>query len=194
MKHLRFRRRRLVDSLHLAGIAANSAPAAGLTVTNTDDFGVGSLRQQVLTDDNVLIGGCILPGISSKRVIVRAIGPSLTAFGVPGALMDPALEFHAPDDFVTTNDNWKDDQQAEIEATGLAPTNDAESAIVQTLIPGAYTVIVRGVNGTTGVGLVEAYDLNQLGDSRLANISVRGALDTTGVGLVEVYDLDSDVQ
>ena len=138
-----------------------------------------STRMQVLTDDNVLIGGFILPGISSKRMIVRAIGPSLTAFGVPGALMDPTLEFYAGDGTrIATNDNWKDDQQAEIEATGLAPTSDAESAIVQTLIPGVYTVIVRGVNGTTGVGLVEAYDLDQLGDSRLANISSRGFVDT----------------
>jgi hypothetical protein len=137
-----------------------------------------STRMQVLTDDNVLIGGFIVTGISPKKVIVRAIGPSLTAFGVPGALMDPTLELNADDGSVTTNDNWKDSQQVEIEATGLQPTNDAESAILQTLAPGAYTAIVRGVNGTTGVGLVEAYDLDQPADSELANISTRGFIDT----------------
>ena len=137
-----------------------------------------STRMQVLTDDNVLIGGFIVTGISPKKVIVRAIGPSLTAFGVPGALMDPTLELNAPDGSVTSNDNWKESQQAEIEATGLQPTNDAESAILQTLEPGAYTAIVRGVNGTTGVGLVEAYDLDQPADSELANISTRGFIDT----------------
>ncbi len=137
-----------------------------------------STRMQVLTDDNVLIGGFIVTGISPKRVIVRAIGPALTPFGVAGALMDPTLELNGFDGSVTTNDDWKDDQQAEIEATGLQPTNDAESAIVQTLAPGAYTAIVRGAGGTTGIGLVEAYDLDQPADSKLANISTRGFIDT----------------
>ena len=142
-----------------------------------------STRMQVLTNDNVLIGGFIVTGNAPKRVIVRAIGPALSDFGVPGALMDPILELNAPDPggapaVVTTNDNWKDTQQAEIEATGLQPTNDAESAIVQTLDPGAYTAIVRGVGGTTGIGLVEAYDLDQPADSKLANISTRGFIDT----------------
>ena len=142
-----------------------------------------STRMQVLTDDNALIGGFIVTGNAPKRVIVRAIGPALSDFGVPGALMDPILELNAPDPsgapaLVTTNDNWKDTQQAEIEATGLQPSNDAESAIVQTLDPGAYTAIVRGVGGTTGVGLVEAYDLDQAADSELANISTRGFIDT----------------
>ncbi len=153
---------------------------------NTSEFSLAptpkllniSTRMQVLTDENVLIGGFIVTGISPKRVIVRAIGPSLTAFGVPGALADPTLDLNAPDGSVTSNDNWKETQQAEIEATGLQPTNDAESAILQTLAPGAYTAIVRGANGTTGVGLVEAYDLDQPADAKLANISTRGFVDT----------------
>ena len=136
-----------------------------------------STRMQVLTDDNVLIGGFIVTGAAPKQVIVRAIGPALTGFGVPGALADPILELNGANG-VTTNDDWKDTQQAEIEATGLQPTEDAESAILATLAPGAYTAIVRGVNGTTGVGLVEAYDLDQPADSKLANISTRGFIDT----------------
>ena len=137
-----------------------------------------STRMQVLTDDNALIGGFIVTGISPKRVIVRAIGPSLSGSGVSGALADPTLDLNLPDGSVVTNDNWKDTQQAEIEATTIPPSDEHESAIVQTLLPGAYTAIVRGKNTTTGVGLVEAYDLDQPADSRLANISTRGFIDT----------------
>ena len=109
---------------------------------------------------------------------MRAIGPSLGAFGVVGALADPTLELHEPDGTIVTNDNWKDTQEAEIIATTIQPTNDLESAIVATLAPGAYTAIVSGKNGGTGVGLVEAYDLDQTAASQLANVSTRGFVDT----------------
>ncbi|MBA3353111.1 MAG: hypothetical protein H0U23_11960, partial [Blastocatellia bacterium] len=86
--------------------------------------------------------------------------PSLGAFGIANPLLDPLLELHDSNGAtLTTNDNWKDTQQTEIEATGLPPTDDNESAILQTLAPGAYTAILRGVNDTTGVGLVEVYNL-----------------------------------
>ena len=137
-----------------------------------------STRMQVLTDSNVLIGGFIVTGSAPKNVIVRAIGPSLGNFGVQGALANPTLELHEPDGTVISNDDWKDDQQADIEGTGLAPSDDLESAIVGTLAPGLYTAIVAGTNGTTGIGLVEAYDLDQPVDSELANISTRGFIDT----------------
>ncbi len=137
-----------------------------------------STRMQVLTGDNVLIGGFIITGNAPKKVILRAIGPSLIAFGLADALADPVLELHMPDMTVVTNDNWKDTQQTEIEATGLQPSEDLESAIVATLAPGAYTAIVSGKNGGTGVGLVEAYDLDEAADSTLANISTRGFVDT----------------
>ena len=100
-----------------------------------------STRMQVLTDDNVLIGGFIVTGIAPKKVIVRAIGPSLTAFGVQGALSDPTLDLNAPDGSVTSNYDWRESQHTEIEATGLQPTAAAESAILQTLVPGAYTAV-----------------------------------------------------
>jgi hypothetical protein len=97
-------------------------------------------------------------GQASQKVIVRAIGPSLP---VVGTLADPTLELHNGNgDVIAFNDNWKDNQQAEIEATTISPTNDLESAIVATLTPGNYTAIVRGVNDTTGVALVEVYALN----------------------------------
>ena len=104
-----------------------------------------STRMRVETGDGVGIGGFIITGNTPKRALIRAIGPSLTQFGVPNALADPVLELHGPGGFVTIiNDNWRDTQEAEIIATGIAPTNDLESAIVVTLNPGAYTAIVRG--------------------------------------------------
>ena len=118
-----------------------------------------STRGLVETGDNVMIGGFILDG-NSAQVIVRAIGPSLTNLGVAGALQDPRLELHdASGVLVASNDNWKDTQQTGIEATALAPTDDRESAILQTLAPGNYIAIVRGTNDTTGVALIEVYDL-----------------------------------
>ena len=138
-----------------------------------------STRLRVLTDDNVLIGGFIVAGPEPKKVIARALGPSLTAFGVPGALEDPTLELHDPTGaIVALNDNWKDSQAAEIQAIGgVTPTDSRESAIVATLAPGAYTVIVKGAGKTTGVGLVEVYDLATGSPTKLSNISTRGFVD-----------------
>ena len=140
-----------------------------------------STRMNVQTGDNVLIGGFIVTGTAPKKVLLRAIGPSLANANppVPGALADPVLEFHAADgSLITSNDNWKDTQQTEIEATGIPPTNDLESALVITLNPGNYTAIVLGKNGTNGIGLVEGYDLDEAADSQLANISTRGFVET----------------
>ena len=137
-----------------------------------------STRLRVETGDNALIGGFIITGTQPKRVIVRALGPSVP---VAGALADPILELHGPIGFATiTNDNWRSDQEAAINASGVPPTNDLESAIVATLpANGAgYTAIVRGVNNGTGIGLVEAYDLDSTVDSKLANISTRGLVQT----------------
>ena len=134
-----------------------------------------SARMDVKTGDNVLIGGFIVSGNVAKKVILRAIGPSLTQFDILGALADPVLELHAANgDLITTNDNWKDTQQTEIEATGVPPHNDLESAVVATLDPGAYTTIVSGKGGSSGIGLVECYDLDQAADAQLANVSARG--------------------
>ena len=116
-----------------------------------------STRGFVQTGDNVMIGGLIILSDNPNKVILRAIGPSLP---VTGPLADPMLELHNGDgDLIFSNDNWRSDQEADIMATGLQPTMDKESAIVATLDPGLYTAIVRGVNNTTGVALVEVYDL-----------------------------------
>jgi hypothetical protein len=128
----------------------------------------------VQTGDNVGIGGFIITGSTPKQVLIRAIGPSLAGSGVPNVLADPVLELHGPGAFATiTNDNWKQTQWFEVQATGIPPTDDLESAIVATLPPGAYSAIVRGNGNTSGVGLVEVYDLNQGVDSKLANLSTR---------------------
>ena len=140
-----------------------------------------STRMRVQTGDNVAIGGFIITGSAPKHVLLRAIGPSLTQFGVPNVLADPVLELHGPGAFATiTNDNWRDDplQAVAIQATGIPPTNDLESAIDATLSPGAYTAIVRGSNNTSGVALVEVYDLSQAVVAKLANISTRAFVST----------------
>ena len=133
----------------------------------------------VQTGDNVGIGGFIITGNTPKYVIVRGIGPTLTRYNIAGVLADPMLELHGPGDFGTMiNNNWRDTQETEIQATGIPPTNDFEPAIVATLAPGSYTAIVKGKNGGTGIGLVDAYDLDVAADSTLGNLSTRGFVDT----------------
>ena len=132
-----------------------------LDPTAGSKFGNISTRVLVQTGDNVMIGGVILVGPGTETVLVRAIGPYLSQQGITNPLADPMLELHDSNGtLLASNDNWKDTEQAQIQATGLAPTNDAESAIVQTLEPGNYTAIVRGKSDTTGVALVEVYGLN----------------------------------
>ena len=139
-----------------------------------------STRMRVQPGDNAGIGGFIINGTGLKHVLLRAIGPSLTTVGVPNVLADPVLELHGPGSFVTiTNDNWRDGQEVTIQATGIAPTNNFESAIDATLAAGAYTAVVRGngANGT-GVALIEVYDLDSSVSSKLDNISTRAFIGT----------------
>jgi hypothetical protein len=140
-----------------------------------------STRLQVLAQDKVLIGGFIVSGPDLKRVLIRGIGPSLNGVGV--SLSDPTLELHQGSVTVARNDNWKmrpdgTSQQGDIEGTTIPPANDSESAILMMLSPGAYTAILAGKNGGTGVGLIEVYDLGPGAISKPANISARGFVDT----------------
>jgi arylsulfate sulfotransferase len=139
-----------------------------------------STRGLVSGGDNVLIGGFIITGNNPKSVVLRALGPSLSSFGVSDVLTDPILSvYNSSHNLVASNDNWQSDPNHFIvEANGLAPANLLESATVQTLAPGAYTVIVAGHDTTAGIGLVELYDLSPLSDSTLENISTRGSVDT----------------
>ena len=164
-----------------AGGSPSVTPTPGSTPARALNL---STRLRVLTDANVGIGGFIITGTQPKQVLLRGIGPSLTGFGVPDALADPVMELHGPAGFSTiTNDNWRSTQEPEIIATGIPPTDNLESAIVATLNPGQYTAIVSGKNNTSGVALIEVYDLNQAVDSKLGNISTR-AFVSTGSNIV----------
>jgi hypothetical protein len=138
-----------------------------------------STRMRVQTGNNVGIGGFIITGSAPKHVLLRAIGPTLSHFGIADVLADPVLELNGPGAFVRiTNDNWRDTQEAQIAADGIPPTSDFESAIDAMLAPGPYTIMVRGKNNTSGVALVEVYDLDQIGLSRLVNLSTRAFVST----------------
>ena len=138
-----------------------------------------SARASLQTGSGIAIAGFILTGTDLKQVVVRGLGPSLTQSGVSGVLADPTLEMvDSTGKSIFINDNWKDTQQAGIQATGLAPPNDLESAIRIALQPGNYTAILSGKNNTTGVGLVEVYDIEQNVLSALTNVSTRGFVGT----------------
>ena len=145
-------------------------------IARPSNLGNISTRLRIQTGDNAMIGGFIITGTELKTVIVRGIGPSLP---VPGALADPVIEVHGSSgQLLATNDNWRDGQYAQQVAATLPPANDLESALWGRLDPGAYTVVVRGKNDTTGTGLFEVYDLDQTANSMLANISTRGFVET----------------
>jgi hypothetical protein len=111
--------------------------------------------------------------------LIRGLGPSLAGFGVPGPLANPTLSlFDHTATLVATNDNWKDTQQAQIQATGLAPSNDFEPAILATLSPGAYTAFLQGKAATTGIGLAEIYDVDPSVNAQATNQSARGFVGT----------------
>src|SRR5438552_12727101 len=137
-----------------------------------------SSRGMVGTGQNVLIAGFIISGNQPKKVIVRALGPSLSTHGVSGALADPTVTIvNSSHVVVASNDNWRNTQEAEIAASGFAPPNDLESAIIATLAPGSYTAVVSGKNGGTGVGLVDVYQLDA-STSIFQSLSTRGFVGT----------------
>lgn len=145
-----------------------------------------STRAQVLTGDKVIIGGFIITGTLPKRIAVRGIGPSLSQANVAGALQDPTLELYDSKGVtVASNNNWSDTQAAEIAQIGLAPGDLREAVLVTTLERGSYTVALRGANQTTGVGVIEVYDLTAAATSKIANISTRaqtGAAENVLIG------------
>ena len=179
-------------------VSGKASGTAQVTVTGTDVDGVSisqtfdvqvinapgrlvniSTRLQVRTDDEVLIGGFIMRGDAAKRVLVRAIGPSLSSRGIEGVLADPVLElFDGAGNQIGSNDSWEDNNKQETIDTGIAPTSNKEAAILATLPSSAegvgYTAIVRGVGNTTGIAVVEVYDLDSGPGSTLLNIATRG--------------------
>jgi plastocyanin len=153
----------------IAVVSETPTPTPTSTSAFTSIVGNISTRGFVQTDNNVMIGGFIVHGIQPKRVIVRAIGPELTPFGVPDVLADPTLDLHnGAGALIGSNNNWQTtiiggiitgDQVSAIQNSGHAPTQPSESAIIATLPPGNYTAIIRGVSNSTGNALVEVYDL-----------------------------------
>ena len=157
----------VILNLLVAGAKAQGPPAVRLANIST--------RLAVGTGSNVLIAGFIITGSQPKKVIIRGLGPSLP---VLANLSDPVLELHDSSGGPTiTTDNWRDTQENELKATTIPPRNDYESAIVKVLNPGAYTAILSGRGDTTGVGIVEVYDLDGSVNSKLANIATRGFVD-----------------
>src|SRR5262245_58525629 len=136
-----------------------------------------SSRTQIGTGEDVLIGGFIIDGIIAKKVALRGIGPSLSAFGVTGTISDPVIQLlDATGAVVASNDNWNVPGE-ELTANGLAPSDAREAGLVATLEPGSYTAIVSGKDGTTGIGLFDLFDLDAAA-GRVANISTRSRVET----------------
>jgi hypothetical protein len=157
---------------NINGSCSSGPPAKALNIAT---------RLRVELGDNAMIGGFIITGSAPKSLVLRGIGPSLTNLGIAGALADPVLSLRdASGATIFQNDNWQDNsaQAAQLSAAGLAPQDPREAGITFTLQPGAYTAILTGQNQTTGVGLVEIYDINQAASSQLGNISTRGFVQT----------------
>jgi len=181
-----------------AGGALDGGFGAGGKRTTAFSKGADFVNALVLQPDNklVAVGGGSgadialaryitgLPGASGQLLNISTLGPSLADSGVSGALQDPTLQLFGGEGSIAFNDNWKQDQEAAIKATGIPPSRATEAAIVRTLAPGTYTAVVRGKNDSVGVGLVEVYDLAQGAESELANISSRGFVDTGDNALI----------
>lgn len=164
------------DRATFAGDAGASSVTAAASAATARLLNISS-RARVQTGDDVLIGGFIITASGTKRVVLRGLGPSLAAAGVPSVLADPVLELHKPNGKVITNDDWPT-ARVDVQTTGIAPPSVKESAIVANLPSGNYTVILRGMNNANGIGLVEVYDLDTMAVSELVNISSRGVVGT----------------
>ena len=180
----------------LTGMATLTVTATdfnGATVTGTSTVNVNAAapfgklaniatRAKIGLGENFLIGGFVVRGTGTKRLLIRVLGPELTASGVSGVLADPSMQIYQGSTVVQQNDNWKSDpvQQALIAATPFAPTDDREPAILFNAAPGAYTVVVNGVNSTSGNALVEIYELDAADSTNLIDIATRGNVGTGG--------------
>ncbi|MEY2550641.1 MAG: hypothetical protein QOG12_785 [Verrucomicrobiota bacterium] len=157
---------------------AAPSPTPTPTATPTQLLNVSTRARVETGAGNEIIGGFIVTGSGTKNVIIRGLGPSLQSMGITDFMINPTLELHPPSGPVVFNQDWRDTQQAQIKATGIPPLFDVESAIVATVSPGAYTVILKGLNNGTGLGLIEVYDLQPGGTAKLANLSTRASVKT----------------
>lgn len=146
---------------------------------NAASFQNLSARAHVFTGERILIAGFIIQGSETKAILLRGLGPSLASFGVPTPLADPTLSlFDHTGALIAANDNWKATQQAQIQATGLAPPNNLDAAILISLSPGAYTVFLQGKAMATGIGLAEVYDVGPNANAQPTNLSARAFVGT----------------
>lgn len=163
------------------GASARTRPIADVWRVSDSILLNSSTRLHTGRGDDVLIGGFILAGPAKKNVVLRGLGPSLKINGSPvaGTLQDPVIELRQSDGTILgVNDNWKDTQPNEIQNAGLAPGDDREAALSISLDPGNYTVVLSGKSGSTGLALVEAYDIDRGAAARMLNISTRGRVQT----------------
>jgi hypothetical protein len=180
------------------GVANGPATTASVVISApgaaADNLLNISTRLRVQTGDSVLIGGMIATGSAQKKILIRAVGPSLGALGVQGTLADTTLELFSGNTKLAENDNWRTGgQEAEIQATTIPPSHELEAALIATLDPNqGYTAVVRGKDNATGIAVVEAYDLDQAADSQLANISTRGFVETGDNVLIAGFILGGD--
>jgi len=184
-----------VTNIRLPNACTTTAPSPSPIPTPVTQAVNLSTRFRADTGDNAGIGGFIITGSAPKHVIVRGLGPSLTKFGFSSSevLADPTLEVHGPSGFATViNNDWRDSQETDIRASGLAPADDREAAVDLTLAPGNYTAIVRGNGNGTGLALVEVFDLNTAVDSRLANLSTRAFVRTGNNVVIAGFILDNN--
>ena len=175
--------RTLTDIYGLApiGESADTPPITDVWRVSDSILLNSSTRLHTGRGDEVLIGGFIVAGPAKKRVVLRGLGPSLKLNGNPiaGTLQDPMIELRKSDGLLlAANDNWRDTQTSEIQNAGLAPADGRESAISISLDPGNYTVVLSGKNDSTGIALVEAYDVDRASPARMLNISTRGRVQT----------------
>ena len=176
--------KQVFDSLNKA-VRAGTIGSFNVSISDTPPPPTGaqplniSTRLRVQTGENVMIAGFIVSGEGAKKVIVRALGPSLQQAGVSNVLADPLVELRGADGtLIASNDDWKQTQEAEITASGVAPQSDLEAAVIATLNAGSHTAIVRGDNGAIGVALVEVYDIDAPAAAQLVNLSTRGVVET----------------
>jgi hypothetical protein len=161
------------------GVHAVAYDAVVVRVTGNNALANLSTRLRVGTGNNVAIEGFIITGNSAKQVVVRGLGPSLGTLGVEGELSDPTLELYDSSGTpLGGNNDWQETQEQALRDVNLAPSDELEAAILTTLTPGSYTAVVRGNGGSTGIGLVEVYDLQPAAASKLGNLSTRGAVGT----------------
>jgi hypothetical protein len=173
--------------------ASPAAPTPTVSPSPTQRLKNISTRGVVQTGNGVLIGGFILQGNTSKEILIRGLGPSLSAFGVVNVVSDPLIEIHdSTGALISSNDNWRTDFNQSAIPVELQPSNDSESALDRTLSPGSYTVIMKGAQGETGIGLFELYDISGDGPI-LENISTRGIVQTGDDVMIGGFILAGDV-